>query len=755
MVKWIIIQIMVCLLGPVLASAQEGYAWPMKAKPALTSTFGEYRQGGRLHAAIDLKTWGKEGFPVVAVDDGYVWRVRTSPWGFGRAVYIKLRDGRFAVYAHLSGFSEQIKPFVEAEQERRETYSVNMFFQEGQIPVRRGETVGFSGSTGIGVPHMHFEIRDAKNRPMNPLKQGFGVVDTHPPTLKSVALIPLDADSRVRGSHEPYVVGVRWMREQGHYQAAQTIPIEGRVGVALNAFDRADASLLTNRLAPYWIQLSVDNREVFRTTYSVFDFYTTGHGELDRNFVLGQRGLGRFHNLYREAGNRLPFYEAYEPGDGILHAGVPIRGGGVNLAAGTRMLRIAAEDANGNRAEAILEVLVNHLPEVLEATAQEVADSVWVVARVVDDDPVQVIFEWSEDQGENWQRVHHVRLGKSGRVQSVLPKGKDRIYRVLARDPHGQEAFGTCAPVKANGGTDLELKLVCSPVFYSDFAVVKIQSEHLLAAAPRTIARWPGGREERVPVRQIELKRYEAVVRFDKAWSGEIAVSVSAVNPSGALGHQSLVLVQQRVDPTQGGVIRSEDGLATARFDRDGVYQTLFGRVEKTDATDVLQVYQFMPNDVAFQSAEIALGYPETFDRPEKLGVYRKKKEKWEFLDNRLDRDGRTLSAKVKHFSTYALLLDEVPPVVRGLVPRSGGTVQERRPQLMATIRDSISGIGRETDISMTLDGKTMIFEYDPEEDRIVSRPKNPLGSGQHVLRVVVKDMCGNETVRESLFGVR
>ena len=105
----------------------EGYYWPMDAEPALTSTFGEYR-GGRLHAAIDLKTWGKEGFPVLAVDDGYVWRVRTSPWGYGRAVYVQLQDGRFAIWAHLSGFSDVIEKYVKEEQDRRETYSVNLYF---------------------------------------------------------------------------------------------------------------------------------------------------------------------------------------------------------------------------------------------------------------------------------------------------------------------------------------------------------------------------------------------------------------------------------------------------------------------------------------------------------------------------------------------------------------------------------------------------------------------------------------------------
>ena len=168
------------LLSLLITAHAENYHWPMDAPPALTSTFGEYR-GGRLHAAIDLKTYGKEGYPVTAIADGYVWRVRTSPWGYGRVVYVQLDNGLFALWAHLSGFSKPIEKYVQQEQDRRGTYSVNLYFRPDQIPVKRGEIVGYSGSTGIGVPHLHFELRDAKHRPINPLLHGFDIKDTIPP----------------------------------------------------------------------------------------------------------------------------------------------------------------------------------------------------------------------------------------------------------------------------------------------------------------------------------------------------------------------------------------------------------------------------------------------------------------------------------------------------------------------------------------------------------------------------------------------
>ena len=77
MVKWMLL--LVATWWPVGAQA-ESLIWPLRLAPALSSTFGESRSRA-FHAGIDLKTWGETGHPVQALADGYIWRVRTSPWG--------------------------------------------------------------------------------------------------------------------------------------------------------------------------------------------------------------------------------------------------------------------------------------------------------------------------------------------------------------------------------------------------------------------------------------------------------------------------------------------------------------------------------------------------------------------------------------------------------------------------------------------------------------------------------------------------
>ena len=137
--------------------------WPLELQPALSSTFGETRSTA-FHAGIDLKTWGKTGYPVRAVADGWILRVRTSPWGYGRALYQRLADGRIAVYAHLEGFFKPVHERVREAQRLSRQYSVQLWLEEHEIPVRRGQVIAFTGQSGAGSapPEQASKTRSSK-----------------------------------------------------------------------------------------------------------------------------------------------------------------------------------------------------------------------------------------------------------------------------------------------------------------------------------------------------------------------------------------------------------------------------------------------------------------------------------------------------------------------------------------------------------------------------------------------------------------
>ena len=101
-------------------------------------SFTEPRSGGRVHQAVDIMA--PRGTPVVAADDGRVWKLRTNALG-GITVYAVDPLERFVYYyAHLGA------------------YRAGLF--EGQ-PLFRGDTLGYVGTTGNAppdAPHLHFQV---------------------------------------------------------------------------------------------------------------------------------------------------------------------------------------------------------------------------------------------------------------------------------------------------------------------------------------------------------------------------------------------------------------------------------------------------------------------------------------------------------------------------------------------------------------------------------------------------------------------
>jgi len=81
---------------------------PLSEPPSLSASFAELRND-HFHSGIDYRTGGVTGKDVLAVDDGYVYRIAVSPGGFGKALYVRHSSGYSSVYAHLRSFRPDIE----------------------------------------------------------------------------------------------------------------------------------------------------------------------------------------------------------------------------------------------------------------------------------------------------------------------------------------------------------------------------------------------------------------------------------------------------------------------------------------------------------------------------------------------------------------------------------------------------------------------------------------------------------------------
>ncbi len=182
--------IILLLIGSTLSLiAQERYPQnyfksPFNFPLVLSGSFGELRSN-HFHTGLDIKTQGVIGKKVMATAEGYVSRIKVSPWGYGNALYITHPNGYTSVYAHLNNYNDTIAQIVKKAQYKQHKFDIEIFPKKGEIKVKQGQTIAYSGNSGSsGGPHLHFEIRNGAQQPINPLLMGIKVSDKQYPQIR-------------------------------------------------------------------------------------------------------------------------------------------------------------------------------------------------------------------------------------------------------------------------------------------------------------------------------------------------------------------------------------------------------------------------------------------------------------------------------------------------------------------------------------------------------------------------------------------
>ncbi len=322
-----------------LASAQFSvdsvqYHWPTDASPYLSGTFGETRSQ-HFHAALDIKTWGRRGYDVFATRDGRLHRIVIGPGGYGKAVYLKHSDGSYSVYAHLLSFNKQIQQLADSIRFRDYSYKIDVVLDSLNIRINQGDMIGYSGATGIGPPHLHFELRTPSEKPFNPLLTNFSIPDDISPQFSGLALEPLSPNSRIQGENKIY--RTKASRRSGFYDFG-TVEISGPVGLAVDVFDQANR--VHNAYAVYDLKLKNGEQLLFHSQVDSFSYEETNQMFLDRIYPLLYQSGEAYQRLYIKDGNTLSFYKTGK------------QKARLNLPEGSHTLSILAEDYAGNRSEA-------------------------------------------------------------------------------------------------------------------------------------------------------------------------------------------------------------------------------------------------------------------------------------------------------------------------------------------------------------------------------------------------------------------
>ncbi len=282
------------------------YIFPMEGSEfALSGTFGELRTN-HFHSGIDVKTGGATGKRVIAARGGYIYRVKVSPYGFGKAIYLRHPDGEFTVYAHLKGFNDEVEKLVYEKQYASKCYEQEIYLPEGKIPVRKGQLIGYSGNSGSsGGPHLHFEIRDPNEKITNVLKHFRGVIrDNVPPTLRTIGIQPLGAGSRVDGRFEKLELVPEG--SNGAYTIPGTIQVSGKFGIEYHAYDLLSAA--SNHCGINYVRVYLDDQPIYAFNLDTFSFDEKKFINVHFDYSHYKKTGRKFQRAYRASGNRLACY---------------------------------------------------------------------------------------------------------------------------------------------------------------------------------------------------------------------------------------------------------------------------------------------------------------------------------------------------------------------------------------------------------------------------------------------------------------
>ncbi len=338
---WTLLLLVSILLSEV---AHSEYLWPLPYGKELSSSFGDWRTR-HYHAGLDVRTGGKIGLPVLAPADGYVMRISMAYYGYGKALYFQMVDGKVAVFGHLDHFRPEVEKYVQERQIKSESYNQNIFLDATQFRYHRGDTICYSGQTGVGAPHLHFEVRTPENTPLNPLGfDGLKQTDTEAPEFRRLHLIGNWNEELERALGHKLDYSFVKKPRSSEYVLNDTLECDGfDFWLSVEAIDHMDTSPWIRSI--YSLELRQGSQLLYQMTYDSLSFDNTYLVDMERNFQMAIHGATDFHNLVS--------YKQADEGTGLC------REGGDQV----YTLTLVARDIAGNESRAVVPVRkVNHDP---------------------------------------------------------------------------------------------------------------------------------------------------------------------------------------------------------------------------------------------------------------------------------------------------------------------------------------------------------------------------------------------------------
>tara|TARA_Y100000996_G_scaffold82647_1_gene56760 strand:- start:182 stop:2410 length:2229 start_codon:yes stop_codon:yes gene_type:complete len=692
-----------------LISNPDEYIWPTDASKTLTAFFGEMRPH-RYHVGIDVRTYGENGKEIYAITDGYIYRVKVSNDGYGNVIYIKHNDGNISLYAHLSKFNKKIQKVVEQLQFKRNSYSIDHLLEPGLINVSKGDIIGYTGDTGgLSGPHLHFEIRDEINRPINPLNTSLGgeFNDTKKPQPISIAFIPQSNESKINGFNltEEYLIN------QDQTIIDDTLKVEGEFGIAINVVDKVDGQPFSYGI--YSIDLFINDEYHYGVKFDRTSFNQSNQIYLERNYELLSLNHGEYYQLYKTDFQNNSFINKNSKGS-------------IKNLEGINEFKIIIKDINQNETELIGNFIYEDLIHP-EFEAYSLVDGGWIINysninTIID-------FECSISNSKNIE---------SETIECLKSYSESSPYVNIVNDTslivrNTNKTYNTIKlKLKTLNNETVEhfvllsndLKDIKGDIFinhnYQNIGINYIEDD-FSGLTPNLVFRKDGDLHKKPLSRKnknivsSELFNIDEFLTMDEI---SIEYEVDNYNVSKKTDIEKMavfpnIFADKNFKNGQISIAHQKETF----FDNAIIYTY---SLNSTDQKSIIQPFYIGPNAIPFNKPiQVSVNLFNNDDIiHSNICIY--KNNKWIPLATNRD-NTKTISAEFKGGNKVGVVIDKTKPNIEAIVPRNKATYKLNNiDDFEIFLRDDFSGINYKDGIILKINGKEVLVGYNTYQKKLI-----------------------------------
>ena len=725
----------IILITSFLVSDPSEYIWPTDASKTLTAFFGEMRPH-RYHTGIDIRTYGKNGDNVYAITDGYIYRIKVSNEGYGNVIYIKHDDDNISLYAHLSKFSPKIQKAIEQLQFKRNSYEIDHLLEPGLINVSKGDVIGYTGDTGgLSGPHLHFEIRDEINRPINPLNTSLGKVfyDTKKPEPMSIAFIPQSINSKINGFGD-----IQEYKLSKHSTTLKdTVKVKGDFGIALKVVDRVNSQPF--KYGIYSIDLFIDGEYHYGVKFDRTSFSQTNQIYLERNYELFVCENAEYYQLFKVDFQNNSFINKKSQGSIIKENGL-------------HEFKIIIKDIDKNETQLTGNFTYNQLI-IPDYNTLELSDGSWMIeySNIKEIDDLECTISNYEISTSN-----SIPCNSSYNGNKVTIHNSNKTYNtaeIKLRTRIGET-------IKHYILLDEKLSEIKGDFLvnhnYNNISLNFI--EHNFSGLSPSLIYERGG-----TIYKDSLTRIDKNILSTELLSIDEFSTMENISIEYDIDNYSLLkesdIEKAMVYPENFSDIKFRDGQISITHNKNTFFENSMiytHNVSIDNNQSIIQPFQIGPNAIPFNkplTLSINLFNKDNIDNSN-ICFY--KNGKWYPLKTIRD-NTKTIKADIKSGGIVGVLLDNSKPEVQRIVPRNKATYKiDDIKEFEIYLKDDFSGVDHKDGITLNINGKEVLTGFNIYQKKLVAlRVEDYLKIGKNNYSLIVYDNSNNKRKIESHFYIK